>query len=147
MLVHETSDVSDVLVHAKDPPRKAVYAFTHREDNKGVSVPPITKYDPLTVDLAAIDRDASSAPTSVVRLYVNEAATPYFVGVWEAEPGLHREYVGPETVYILQGRATITGGSGQAVDVSAGDFVVIDAGETMDWQVHETVRKIAIKGA
>jgi uncharacterized cupin superfamily protein len=107
-------------------------------------MPAINKYDLMTVNLTDIERDASSAPNRAVRLYENESGISY-LGVWEAEPGTHSEYLGPETVYILQGRATITGGSGQAVEVTAGDFVVIDAGEKMDWEVHETIRKIFVK--
>ncbi|MBV6761050.1 cupin domain-containing protein [Rhodococcus opacus] len=108
-------------------------------------MPAIRKYDPTAVELEAVVREASPAPTRSIRLYANEANTQY-LGVWEAEPGLHRDYSGPESVYILQGRATITGSSGQTVEIGPGDFVVVDAGEKMDWEIHETIRKIFVKG-
>lgn len=106
-------------------------------------MPAIQKYDPMTVELATSQREASTAATRSVRLHANDADQLY-LGVWQAEPGFHREYVGPESVYILQGRATITGGSGQKVEIKAGDFVVVEAGEKMDWEVHETIRKIFV---
>ena len=59
----------------------------------------------------------------------------------EAEPGMYRDYLGPESVCILQGRATITGSSGQTVKIKTGDSVVVDVGEKMDWEIHESIRK------
>lgn len=101
----------------------------------------ITRYDPMTVGLTETDRPASTAPvrSAVVFTEGNQRH-----GIWEAEPGVHREYGGPETVVILQGRATVEGSSGTTVDVGPGDLVVVDAGEQTIWTVHEKIRKVFV---
>ncbi|AHK35242.1 hypothetical protein OPAG_09272 [Rhodococcus opacus PD630] len=103
----------------------------------------IHSYDPLTIELTDNQRAASTAPVRSARLYSNDESTQ-FHGVWEAEPGVHDDYLGQETVVILRGRATITGSSGHTVDVQAGDLVIIDPGEKTTWTVHETIRKVFV---
>ncbi|BCI55622.1 hypothetical protein NIIDNTM18_49000 [Mycolicibacterium litorale] len=101
----------------------------------------INRYDPLTVDLTEADRPASTAPVRSVSLYADGGQKH---GVWEAEPGVHREYQGQETVVILTGRATVEGSSGITVDVGPGDLVIVDPGEKTTWTVHEKIRKVFI---
>ena len=101
----------------------------------------IKRYDPLAVELTEADRPASTAPVRSAVLYADGGQKH---GVWEAEPGVHREYQGQETVVILQGRATVEGGSGQTVEVGAGDVVICQPGEKMTWTVHEKIRKVFV---
>lgn len=103
----------------------------------------IRKYDPLTLVLEDKPRPDSDAAVRAQRLYTNGAETQ-FHGVWQAEPGTHANLPGQETVVILAGKATVTGQSGDSVDVAAGDLVLIDAGEIATWTVHETLRKVFV---
>ncbi|MCV7319204.1 DUF861 domain-containing protein [Mycolicibacterium confluentis] len=101
----------------------------------------IDRYDPLTVELTEADRPASTAPVRSAVLYA-EGGQKH--GVWEAEPGVHSEYQGQETVVILQGRATVVGGSGKTVEIGPGDVLVCQPGEKMTWTVHEKIRKVFV---
>ncbi|OBC10928.1 hypothetical protein A5784_36110 [Mycobacterium sp. 852013-50091_SCH5140682] len=64
--------------------------------------------------------------------------------MWQAEPGTHGNLPGQETVYVLSGKATVSGENGDSIDVSAGDLVFVDAGEVATWTVHETLRKVFV---
>lgn len=101
----------------------------------------IERFDPLAVDLTEAERPASSAPVRSTVLYQDGGQKH---GVWEAEPGVHREYRGQETVVILQGSATVEGASGVKVEVGAGDVLVCQPGEEMTWTVHEKIRKVFV---
>ena len=101
----------------------------------------IKRYDPLTVELAETDRPESTAPVRSAVLYA-EGGQKH--GVWEAEPGVHSDYQGQETVVILQGRATVAGESGQTVEVGQGDVFICQPGEKMTWTVHEKIRKVFV---
>lgn len=103
----------------------------------------IRKFDPLTIELEEKPRPDSDAGVRAERLYTNEAGNQ-FHGVWQAEPGTHANLPGQETVVILAGKATVTGESGDSIDVAAGDLVFIDAGEVATWKVHETIRKVFV---
>ncbi len=103
----------------------------------------IRKFDPMTIELEEKPRPESDATVRSERLYGNDAETQ-FHGVWEAEPGTHTNLPGQETVVILAGKATVTGESGDSIDVAAGDLVFIDAGEVATWKVHETIRKVFV---
>ncbi len=100
----------------------------------------IKRYDPLTVELAESERPGNPPARSAV-LYTADGQKH---GVWEAEPGVHSGYQGQETVVILQGRATVTGESGQTVEVGQGDVFICQPGEKMTWTVHEKVRKVFV---
>jgi uncharacterized cupin superfamily protein len=106
----------------------------------------IRKLDPTKIDLEAKPRDDSDAEVWATRLYTNDQENQ-FHGVWQAAPGTHANLPGQETVVILSGKATVTGQNGDAVDVSAGDLVFIDAGEVTTWKVHETIRKVFVINA
>lgn len=101
----------------------------------------IKRYDPLTVDLAETDRPGSTAPVRSAVLYTADGQKH---GVWEAEPGVHSDYQGQETVVILQGCATVVGESGQTVEVGQGDVFICQPGEKMTWTVHEKIRKVFV---
>jgi len=64
-------------------------------------------------------------------------------GIWQMTPGTLTSYPGPETIVLIEGRATVTvDQTGETVELTPGDLFVIDEGESATWQVHETVRKV-----
>lgn len=65
-------------------------------------------------------------------------------GIWEMSPGTLHEVHGPETVVILDGRATVTADSGEITTLGPGDVCVLHAGRTAAWEVHATVRKFFV---
>ncbi len=103
----------------------------------------IRKFDPKTVEVTAAPREDSNAAVYSNRLYANDAETQ-FHGIWKAEPGVHANLPGQETVVVLEGKATVTGQNGDSIDVAAGDLVFVDAGEVATWTVHETLRKVFV---
>ena len=65
------------------------------------------------------------------------------VGIWECTPGkFEYTYPGDEICTLLAGRITVTDADGKAHDFSAGDSFFTVAGETVTWEVHETIRKV-----
>ncbi|MDA2893333.1 cupin domain-containing protein [Mycolicibacterium sp. BiH015] len=88
-------------------------------------------------------RPESDAEVSSSKVYINDTGSQYH-GVWQAAPGRHANLPGQETVFILEGKATVSGTTGDVVDVAAGDIVVIDAGEVATWEVQETIRKFFV---
>ncbi|MCW1824422.1 hypothetical protein A5731_00870 [Mycolicibacterium conceptionense] len=101
----------------------------------------IKRFDPITLPLFESDRPGSTAPVRSARVFSDGGQAH---GVWEAEPGVHMDYRGQETVVILSGRATVKGESGDTVEVGPGDLVVVDPGEGTTWTVHETIRKVFV---
>lgn len=93
-------------------------------------------------ELAAVDN-----PTTAARI----SREPVFQlggqahGVWQMTPGVLSDVHGPESVCIISGRATVTISPGnETVELAPGDVFVIDAGETAEWTVHETIRKFYV---
>ncbi|MFR0687809.1 cupin domain-containing protein [Enterobacterales bacterium AE_CKDN230030158-1A_HGKHYDSX7] len=67
------------------------------------------------------------------------------LGVWECQPGGWPVLNRPDTefTYILCGRAVLTDdASGEQVEVSGGDLIILPPGWTGRWDVLETVRKV-----
>jgi len=73
-------------------------------------------------------------------LWRNEAGT-LFNGVWHCTPGSFYLDHADETVALIEGRATVTGPDGVAVELAAGDVGYFPGGQRVLWEVHETVRK------
>lgn len=64
--------------------------------------------------------------------------------LWACTPGSFRwHYTFDETIHFLVGRVTITGQDGVATTFGPGDMIFFPAGAVADWQVEETVRKLA----
>lgn len=103
----------------------------------------IKKYDPLTVEVEQSPRDDSNASVWANKLFTNEAADQHH-GIWQADPGIHANLPGQETVVVLQGRATVTNQAGDSIDVGPGDLVFVDPGEVATWTVHERLRKVFV---
>ena len=107
-------------------------------------MPTLHKYDAATLELESKPRPDSDADTWAQRVYTNDTGSQYH-GIWQAAPGTHANLPGQETVYVLSGKATVTGTvSGTSVDVKAGDIVVVDEGEVVTWNIHETIRKVFV---
>ncbi|MBV6288912.1 cupin domain-containing protein [Pseudomonas aegrilactucae] len=67
------------------------------------------------------------------------------LGVWECEPGGWPVVNRPDTefTYIISGRAVLTDdATGEAVDVTGGDLIILPPGWTGRWDVLEKVRKV-----
>ena len=67
------------------------------------------------------------------------------LGIWECEPGGWPVTNRPDTefCYIVSGRAKLTDdASGQTIEVTTGDVVILPPGWTGRWDVSETVRKL-----
>jgi uncharacterized cupin superfamily protein len=94
----------------------------------------------LTANEAAPD-DAMTAEKTLVR--VAGAA----VGVWEVRPGVLSGPTGDEAFVVLTGSATLTfPASGEAFLIGPGDIVKLEAGEVVNWEVHQTLRKVYAYG-
>ena len=65
------------------------------------------------------------------------------IGVWECTPGgwVIENRPDTETVRILAGRARLTDAGGAAVELTAGDALVLPKGWSGRWDILETVRK------
>jgi uncharacterized cupin superfamily protein len=70
-------------------------------------------------------------------------ADGFQVGVWECTPGgwVIENRPDSETVRILKGRARLTNAAGDAVELQAGDVLVLPKGWSGRWDILETVRK------
>lgn len=94
----------------------------------------------LTPNEAAPD-DAATAESTLVR--VAGAA----IGVWEVQPGVLSGPTGDEAFVVLTGSATLTfPATGETFVIGPGDIVRLDAGEVINWEVHETLRKVYAYG-
>jgi len=94
----------------------------------------------LTANEAAPD-DAITAESTLVR--VAGAA----IGVWEVQPGVLSGPTGDEAFVVLAGSATLTfPATGESFLIGPGDIVKLEAGEVINWAVHETLRKVYAYG-
>ncbi|WP_449433569.1 cupin domain-containing protein [Pseudomonas putida] len=67
------------------------------------------------------------------------------IGVWECQPGGWPVLERPDTefTYIISGLALLTDqASGQVVEVTGGDLIILPPGWSGRWDVLETVRKV-----
>jgi len=95
----------------------------------------------LTANEAAPD-DALTAERTLVR--VAGAA----IGVWEVQPGVLSGPTGDEAFVVLAGSANLTfPATGETFHIGPGDIVKLEAGEVINWEVHETLRKVYAYGS
>jgi uncharacterized cupin superfamily protein len=103
------------------------------------------KVNPLEVALIEKPRLTADAPHESLARFWQTDDESFYHGVWQMEPGVLRDAPGPETVIVLEGRATVTvAETGAVVEVGPGDVGIIEAGHKATWTVHETIRKIYI---
>ena len=64
-------------------------------------------------------------------------------GVWTCEPGSFTwDYTWDETIYFIEGEATITDQDGNSVTYRGGDMFYVPAGTRSTWKVTKSVRKV-----
>ena len=70
----------------------------------------------------------------------------FSVGVWTCPPGKFIDRAtGAELSHVIKGSATLSHeGTGEAKKVSAGDHFYCVYGETIIWEVHETITKVYV---
>jgi uncharacterized protein len=65
--------------------------------------------------------------------------------IWQCTPGRFTWHYGvDEWLYILEGDVTLTEPDGLVRRMGAGDFVFFPGGTWATWEIHSTVRKVAI---
>lgn len=84
--------------------------------------------------------DVGDPQTAARRLH---SAPGLEIGLWECTPGgwAISERADTETVVILSGRARLTDAGGSAVELTAGDALVLPKGWSGRWDILETTRK------
>lgn len=89
----------------------------------------------------ASDRLISGTPVFTT-WNLEEADGGVYAGVWQSTPGKWRVvYEEWEYFHILSGRSILTEEGGLALDLKAGDSMVIRPGFVGTWEVVETTRK------
>ena len=69
-------------------------------------------------------------------------------GVWHATPGVIRgTFLTDEVSYVVEGRLTVVTGPTDAADrpvreIGSGDVMVMTAGTTVEWTIHEPMTKL-----
>ena len=65
------------------------------------------------------------------------------MGVWHATPGAIRgTFITDEVSYVVEGRLTVVTAGAAPREVVAGDVMVMAAGLTVEWQIHEPMTKL-----
>lgn len=97
--------------------------------------PPAARRDALTAGLTEAEREDYADVVNGVE-----------VGVWEGTAGRFpaRRDGYSEICQILAGRATLHTQGGEAVELSAGDTIVMPTGWTGHWEIHEPIRKLYV---
>ena len=121
-----------------DPTRAAVASLPA---SLAVSAADLEGPLPSTGARAGADRGEPQTSTLVVH-----DAPPVQVGVWECTPGGWSIDDRPNTeiVHVLSGRATITDADGATRELVAGTALVLPAGWSGRWDIHETLRKLYV---
>jgi uncharacterized protein len=90
----------------------------------------------------APDKLIDGNPRQSVWMQYTDPSGQFFVGVWESEVGKWSiSYTEEEYFQVLEGRSVITADGGEAVEVGAGDSMVIGRGFVGTWEVIEPTRK------
>ena len=65
-------------------------------------------------------------------------------GIWESTAGRWTVAARPitEVAFIVAGRGRVTDADGGGHDLAAGDVLVLPAGWTGEWEIHEDLRKV-----
>lgn len=64
-------------------------------------------------------------------------------GVWSCEPGSFMwDYTWDETIYFIEGEATITDQGGASVTYRGGDMFFVAIGMSTTWEVTKPIRKV-----
>lgn len=113
----------------------------HRASSAVVYVPSLPSLDlPELKKRESLTGDQCETKLS---LWSSEERGTTDVGVWECTPGKFRRPPSSSASinYILDGTATLISATGETFHVQPGDAVVLPAGWSGSWEVHQTVRK------
>jgi hypothetical protein len=81
-------------------------------------------------------------PMTTTHNYFTDPSGRFFSGIWESTPGKWAvDYAEDELVYLISGRARLTGADGEAETFGPGDAFVIPAGFKGSWETLESLRK------
>ncbi|WP_212631217.1 cupin domain-containing protein [Pseudomonas sp. KB-10] len=81
-------------------------------------------------------------PVAVASTTSVERSDGVETGVWECTPGRwRRQIVQQEFCHFVAGRCTFTPDGGEAIEIRAGDALMMPANTLGIWDIQETVRK------
>jgi uncharacterized cupin superfamily protein len=90
--------------------------------------------DPTTV--------LAGTPTTASKELWTSADGTFSHGIWEITPGTVTDVEADEAFTVLTGSATIAFEDGPTLEITAGSFVRLHAGQRTVWTIHETLRKV-----
>jgi uncharacterized cupin superfamily protein len=99
---------------------------------------------PSEVDFPNVDRRVTGNPKRITRNHYSNSSDEVFAGEWSCEVGSWRIEFGPtedEFFFVTEGRVRITDEDGTAVEVGAGESLLIPAGFKGVFAVLEAVKK------
>jgi uncharacterized cupin superfamily protein len=97
-----------------------------------------------SVELSANEAAPDDAATAENTLATVAGAA---IGVWEVQPGVLSGPTGDEAFVVLEGSATLTfPATGETRLIGPGDIVKLESGEVLNWEVHQTLRKVYAYG-
>ncbi|QWT24481.1 DUF861 domain-containing protein [Subtercola sp. PAMC28395] len=88
--------------------------------------------------------DVVGGHPSTRTLLLFESAGPVEAGIWEMSEGAARDVEVDEVCLILAGRASLAINDHPPVEIAAGSFVTLRAGDRTVWTVHQSLRKLYI---
>ena len=108
--------------------------------NSTVAGSTLSNWPPLTeLDLVKV---LEGVPMHRGAHHYGNFGEPLQVGVWECTPGkFEYTYPGNEICTVLSGRVEITDAQGRRVVLIKGDILFTTKGETVTWDIKDTVRK------
>ncbi len=95
--------------------------------------------DPSPLDSVQIIGDEPDVRTLAV--HADDAVV---VGIWQHGPGVSTDVEADEMFVVLTGRATIEFDDHPSIECGPGDLVMLPAGASTRWTVHQTLRKVYV---
>ncbi|GAA1001642.1 cupin domain-containing protein [Subtercola frigoramans] len=90
------------------------------------------------------DGDVVAGHPSTRTLPLFESDGPVEAGIWEMSEGAARDVEVDEVCLILAGRASLVINDHPSVEITAGSFVTLRAGDRTVWTVHQPLRKFYV---
>jgi uncharacterized protein len=91
------------------------------------------------------EADSGDPQVSQATLYEGPDGSPQ-VGIWQCTPGgwAIKDRADTEILYVVAGRAVLTGADGTRRDIGPGDTAVLPLHWSGRWQIVETLRKVYV---
>jgi uncharacterized cupin superfamily protein len=96
-------------------------------------------------EVVEADTLAGHPATRTLPLFTSDG--PVEAGIWEMSEGAARDVEVDEVCLILAGRASLVINDAPPVDIAAGSFVTLRAGDRTEWHVREKLQKIYLVSA